>query len=124
LTIGVLAGLRQEVKEQRPVMVGLKNGLAPVATVPDVINRAAIFEAEFSGHRNEFAPENPTCQLNMRLCGDEMTGSSTAGQNELSGSSATTQEQKTMNWERKLFYVLTPAVMGDPFTHRGAKSAQ
>jgi hypothetical protein len=38
-----------------------------------------------------------------------------AGQNELSGSRATTQENKT-NWERQFFYLLTRALMGDPFT--------
>lgn len=41
-----------------------------------------------------------------------MTGSSGAGQNELSGSRQITQEMK-INWERRLFYRLTHALMAD-----------
>ena len=44
---------------------------------------------------------------------DEMTGSSGTLQNELPGSSESTRLERT-DWERKLFYLLTPALMGDP----------
>ena len=43
-----------------------------------------------------------------------MTGSNSAGQNELCSSSETTQETK-IHWERQTFYLLTRALMGDSF---------
>jgi hypothetical protein len=48
-----------------------------------------------------------------------MTGSNSAGQDEPCSSSETTQETK-IHWERQLFYLLTRALMGDPFTFKKA----
>jgi hypothetical protein len=64
---------RQSLQQQRPVPVSLENGLAPVATVQDVINSAAIFEAEFSGHGAAFAPKRAGGQLKMGLCGGHLS---------------------------------------------------
>ena len=43
---------------------------------------------------------------------DETTGSSSACETNVSGSSESTRSKKE-NWERKLFCLLTPALMGD-----------
>ena len=62
LPAGFLAGFAQGVEEEQPVLVAPENGFAPVATIEDVIESSGKFDAEFSGHAAEFAPENATCQ--------------------------------------------------------------
>jgi len=52
-----MAGFRQDVAEQHPIPVGPENGFAPVAAIQNVIDRARIFDSEFSGHGAQFEPE-------------------------------------------------------------------
>src|SRR3974390_669600 len=50
LPIGLLAGLPERLQKQEPVLVVVKNWLAPVATVHDVVDRPGVLHSEFASH--------------------------------------------------------------------------
>jgi 3-deoxy-D-arabino-heptulosonate 7-phosphate (DAHP) synthase class II len=66
-----LTGFSQSLEKKDAIRVAQENGFAPVATIEDVLDRTWIFDAEFSGHGQEFAPDQAVSQQIMRLCGTD-----------------------------------------------------
>jgi hypothetical protein len=55
LPAGLFAGLAQRFQEPAPVLVILKDGLAPVAPIHDVVNRPRILNSQFAPHDRDYA---------------------------------------------------------------------
>jgi len=62
LPAGFLAGLAQDPEEPVAVRIILKDGLAPVAPVHDVVDRTGILDSQFARHDPDPGKTNNVCQ--------------------------------------------------------------